>query len=44
MMKYLKYIILVLAVAFMAIGICHGDMVSVLRKAAAICLECCGIG
>ena len=42
--KYLKYIILVLAVGALVFGIYRGDMEGVLRKAAAICMECIGIG
>ena len=39
-----KYIILLLAIGLMAFGIFRGEMMSVLKKAAAICMECIGIG
>ena len=42
--KYIKYFIIVAAVGFCALGIWQGDMADVVKKAAAICLECCGIG
>lgn len=42
--KYLKYAVLALAVVALGVGIYRGDMMAVLRKAAAICMECIGIG
>ena len=39
-----KYIILVAAILFIAIGVYQGEMETVFRKAAAICMECIGIG
>ena len=36
--------LLVLGVAFVAIGIYRGEVETVLRKAVMICLECIGIG
>lgn len=42
--KYLKYIILAAAVFCIAYGIYRGEAESVFRKAAAICMECIGIG
>ena len=44
MNRYVKYIGFFLAAASCAFGVCRGEMLSVLQKAAAICLECCGIG
>lgn len=41
---YIKYAILLLALASCALGVWRGETADVLRKAAAICLECCGIG
>ena len=42
--RYLKYVILAAAVGACAFGALHGAGADVLQKAAAICLECCGIG
>lgn len=44
MKKNLKYIVLACAVIAMAVGIYSGEMMTVFRKAAAICMECIGIG
>lgn len=41
---YLKYVMLMLAFGSCAFGAVRGEMLVVLQKAAAICLECCGIG
>ena len=40
----IKYAILILAAASCAFGLARGESLDVLHKAAAICLECCGIG
>lgn len=42
--KYLKYVVLLLALGFIVFGVYRGEAAVVLKKAAAICLECCGIG
>jgi len=42
--KYLKYMVLVAALIFIGIGIVRGDMLLIFKKAAAICMECIGIG
>ena len=44
MEKYFKYGVLVLALVALGIGIYRGDLLVVLKKAAAICMECIGIG
>ena len=41
---YLRYILLVLALALCVFGVSRGEMKQVWNKAATICLECCGIG
>ncbi len=40
----IRYIALAVAIAFCAYGAYSGQAEAVLRKAAAICMECCGIG
>ena len=40
----IKYMILVLAIAFIVFGIYLGEMEEVFAKAVNLCLECCGIG
>ena len=42
--KYLKYILRVLGIAMLVFGLYCGDAAQVLKKAAAICMECIGIG
>ena len=42
--KYIRYIILGLAIASLTFGVIRGDMAAVFQKAAAICMECIGIG
>lgn len=36
--------VIVLALAFIAIGVMRGDALEIYRKAARICFECIGIG
>ena len=40
----LKWAILAIAAASCTYGALSGEALAVLRKAAAVCLECCGIG
>lgn len=42
--KWLPWALMIVGVAFMALGIWRGEAVDVLRKATVICLECIGIG
>ncbi len=44
MKNRLKYILLFLSFAFMAVGTYRGEVLEVLKKAINICLECIGIG
>jgi len=44
MSKYVKYVVLVGAIAMLVLGITNGEMAAVLRKAITICMECIGIG
>ena len=42
--KYIKYIVLIVGIGMLVWGIARGDMLAVIKKAAAICMECIGIG
>lgn len=44
MRKYMKYVFVLLAVAFLLAGIYKGESQTVLQKAVNICLECIGVG
>ena len=41
---YMTFILLGLAIASCAFGVCRGEADTVLQKAVTICLECIGIG
>ena len=43
-MKHIKKIIILLAVAMIYIGTARGEVAQVLQNAVLICLECIGIG
>lgn len=40
----MSLLVLAAAVASLVYGMCNGEMGAVLKKAAAICMECIGIG
>lgn len=42
--KSLQIGVIVVGVALMAIGIFHGELAAIFRKAVMVCLECIGIG
>ena len=42
--KYMKYLVLAAALISLGYGVCSGETGAVMRKAAAICMECIGIG
>ena len=42
--KYLKYIVLAAGIAALVFGVYRGEVETVFNKAAAICMECIGIG
>lgn len=44
LIPYIRMICLVIAIAFIVIGIANGEINTVATKATNICLECIGIG
>ncbi|HWQ58627.1 MAG TPA: CD1871A family CXXC motif-containing protein [Clostridia bacterium] len=44
MAPYFKYALLLIGIAFVAVGVFRREYLDVLRKAALLCLECIGIG
>ena len=44
MSKHLKYLVLIIGIGMLVWGIASGDMLLIFKKAAAICMECIGIG
>lgn len=44
MSKYVKYLVLIIGFGMLVWGVASGDMLVVFKKAAAICMECIGIG
>lgn len=44
MIKTVRYVIISVAVAFIAYGIIREEHLTVLRKAVRVCFECIGIG
>ena len=42
--KYIKYLLLAVSLGSLGYGLWRGEAALVLKKAAAICMECIGIG
>ena len=42
--KYLWIALIAVGITFMIVGILHGELTAIMRKATVICLECIGIG
>lgn len=42
--RIIRFLVLFLAVAFLAVGVARKEYIEVLQKAVKICLECIGIG
>lgn len=42
--RYMKYLLLAVSLGFLGCGIWRDEAALVLKKAAAICMECIGIG
>lgn len=42
--KFMRWMVLCLAIVFILLGIQRGESLDVLRKAVNICMECIGIG
>ncbi len=44
LVNYSKYLMIIVAIAFIYIGLGRGEHIEVLQKAINVCLECIGVG